>query len=495
MKKIYLLLFSIAFACETNKMQLQNNLSTDVPLSLHPENSHYFYYKGKPLVLITSAEHYGALLNPDFDYKKYLKTLASEGMNYTRIFTGSYFEISGQSFGINNNTLAPNHNRAITPWTANHTADEKLIYDLSEWNPDYFKRFHHFLQLADSLNIIVEVTLFSSIYTDDHWDINPQNPANNTNLDGELDRKEAHTLSNNGLLVYQLAYVRKIVRELNVYNNIFFEVQNEPWADRPVVVMNQTNREVLDINDWKQMSHFADEAALQWQDTIVATIAQEESGLDKKHLIAQNYTNYRAPIPYVHQEVDIINFHYAWPEAVQWNYHYDKVIGFDESGFAGKEDMVYRRQAWQFILSGGALFNNLDYSFYSGKEDGTGVNQAPGGGSKELRYQLRILNDFIHEFNLPAMSPDYTSVLNSAGMIPYVLSNPDKAYAVYLKAIGTHAAKLTLKTGNGTFTVVSLNPVNGETSALGDFEVVDERLTVDLLIPEGEVALKISKKD
>ena len=42
------------------------------PISLHPQNPHYFLYKGKPAVLITSAEHYGAVLNADFDYKKYL---------------------------------------------------------------------------------------------------------------------------------------------------------------------------------------------------------------------------------------------------------------------------------------------------------------------------------------------------------------------------------------------------------------------------------------
>ena len=76
------------------------------PISLHPKNQHYFLYKAKPAVLITSAEHYGAVLNADFDYKKYLQTMHTEGMNYTRIFVGSYVEIPG-SFGIRNNSLAP----------------------------------------------------------------------------------------------------------------------------------------------------------------------------------------------------------------------------------------------------------------------------------------------------------------------------------------------------------------------------------------------------
>ncbi len=38
------------------------------PIRLHPDNPHYFLFRGKPTILITSAEHYGAVLNPNFDY-------------------------------------------------------------------------------------------------------------------------------------------------------------------------------------------------------------------------------------------------------------------------------------------------------------------------------------------------------------------------------------------------------------------------------------------
>ena len=41
-----------------------------------------------------------------------------------------------------------------------------------------------------------------------------------------------------------------------------------------------------------------------------------------------------------------------------------------------------------FLLSGGALFNNLDYSFTVGHEDGTdATNKAPSGGGPALRRQ------------------------------------------------------------------------------------------------------------
>src|SRR5688572_11794393 len=77
---------------------------TITPIALHPDNPHYFIYKERPTVLITSGEHYGAVLNLDFDYATYLETLASDGLNLTRVFTGAYVEPVG-AFKIEQNTL------------------------------------------------------------------------------------------------------------------------------------------------------------------------------------------------------------------------------------------------------------------------------------------------------------------------------------------------------------------------------------------------------
>ena len=76
------------------------------PIRLHPKNPHYFLYRGRAVALIASGEHYGAVMNADFDYHRYLAALAAEGMNYTRLFGGSYREVPAKSFGIRRNTLA-----------------------------------------------------------------------------------------------------------------------------------------------------------------------------------------------------------------------------------------------------------------------------------------------------------------------------------------------------------------------------------------------------
>src|SRR5881227_3789887 len=88
------------------------------PLALHPDNPHYFQFRGKPALLITSGEHYGAVLNLDFDHVPYLDELQRRGFNLTRTFSGTYREVPG-SFKIRDNTLAPAAGRYLAPWVRN----------------------------------------------------------------------------------------------------------------------------------------------------------------------------------------------------------------------------------------------------------------------------------------------------------------------------------------------------------------------------------------
>ena len=85
------------------------------PVRLHAENRHYFDLAGRAGVLVTSGEHYGAVLNLDFDHTPYLDALAKDGLNQTRTFSGTYREVPG-SFQIRDNTLAPKPNRYRAPW-------------------------------------------------------------------------------------------------------------------------------------------------------------------------------------------------------------------------------------------------------------------------------------------------------------------------------------------------------------------------------------------
>jgi hypothetical protein len=152
-------------------------LATERPLSLHPDNPHYFLFRGRPAVLVTSGEHYGAVLNLDFDFAPYLDELHARGFNLTRTFSGTYREVPG-SFGIRDNDLAPAPGRYLAPWAR---AGDGETFDLDRWDDAYFRRLQQFLAEAGRRGIVVELVLFCPLYEDSLWDVSPMNAKNNSN--------------------------------------------------------------------------------------------------------------------------------------------------------------------------------------------------------------------------------------------------------------------------------------------------------------------------
>jgi hypothetical protein len=396
------------------------------PIALHPDNPHYLLWRGKPTILITSGEHYGAVLNRAFDYKKYLATLQRHGFNLTRTFSGAYCEPPG-AFRIERNTLAPANGDLICPWARSDRsgyANGGSKFDLTKWDPAYFKRLIDFVAEAGKRGVVVELVLFCPFYEDQMWDLSPMNARNNINGIGKMERTQVYTLEDKDLLAVQEAMVRRIVTALKDFDNLYYEICNEPY-------FGGVTRE--------------------WQDRIAETIVRAESTFKAKHLIAQNIANKSKKVENPNPHVSIFNFHYAKPPvAVSQNYHLNKVIGDDETGFAGDDRIKpYRREGWDFIIAGGALYDNLDYSFAVGYEDGTAQINAPGGGGSTFRKQLEILRDFIDGFNFLRMRPD-NSVIK--GGVPKdatarALTENGQAYAIYINGNGVAQILLDLPKG------------------------------------------------
>ena len=216
----------------------QSKLPPAPPIRLHPQNPHYFLFRGKAIALITSGEYDGSVLNADIDFHKYLATIDSDGLNYTRIFGGSYIEVPAKSFGILRNDLAPRPGRYIAPWARSETpgyAGGGNKFDLTKWNPDFFERYRAFLADASKRGIVVEISLFSSHYDEMMWKISPFNPSNNINGTSDIEWKKLQTLENGNILAFQEKYARKLVDEARDFDNVIFEIQNEPWSDRPTL--------------------------------------------------------------------------------------------------------------------------------------------------------------------------------------------------------------------------------------------------------------------
>lgn len=464
--------------CFTVKLFAQNNQV----LQLLPKNPHYFMYQNKPTVIVGSGEHYGAVLNLDFNYDVYLKTLQNDGLNITRLFVGAYYEKPG-AFGIERNTLAPNEGSLVLPWKK---INEK--YDLSKWNESYFERLHDFIKKAGQAGIFVEITLFSSYYNNG-WPYHPFNGLNNINqIPTNIPFDKVNTLENSSILKFQEIYVRKMVRELNQYNHIYFEIQNEPWADKSdtVLILNDyISKEELkeDWNDWKNTLQVPSKTSAKWHQVVSGWIVEEEELLGKKHLISHNIANFKFPVSVTDPNISIYNFHYAHPDAVSLNYGINKAIGFNETGFSGRKNDTYRRQAWRFMMSGGGLFGHLDLSFSVGHEDGSDVeNKAPGGGGPILRKQLNILKNYLQGLNLSTLKPDKTFLGHVQGAFTFSMKDA-LSRVIYIEPILPEPAKINLIIPVGKYLIEWTDVITGEKIKTGKMKFSQTQM--QLVSPEG----------
>jgi hypothetical protein len=443
-------------------------------LQLHPDNPHYFVWRGKPTILITSGEHYGAVLNLDFDYTKYLDTLAKDRLNLTRTFSGGpYVEPQG-AFNIARNTLAPAEGRLIAPWARSDEpgyAGGGNKFDLSRWDDAYFERLRDFVRQASERGVIVEMNLFCPMYEDGQWRLSPFNRANNVNGVGDVDRLKIYTLNEHGgLLEYQERMTRKIVQELAEFDNVYYEITNEPYT-------RGVPRE--------------------WEHHMVDIVVDAQKDHVNRKLISLNIANRSAKVVDPHPAVSIFNFHYAVPpEAVTINFELNKVIGDNETGFRGTADRPYRSEAWEFLLAGGGLFNHLDYSFAVGHEDGTFAYPPtqPGGGNAGFRTQMRVLAEFMNGFDFVTMRPDNSVIKQGApseGAVR-VLLNRGQAYAIYLRDRPADES-LVVDLPEGKYTAEWIDVLNGQPVQRVDLQHPggDARLT----IPEfaDDVALRIRR--
>lgn len=470
-------------------------------LRLHPKNPHYFEYKGRPAIIVGSGEHYGAVINQAFDYRTYLQTLKVDGLNTTRLFTGAYFEVPG-AFGIAKNTLAPSPDRLLLPWARSTTPGYALggnKFDLSRWDEAYFTRLKDFLAEADRNGVIVEVNLFSSYYGAG-WPHSPLNRSNNVNNVDSVAPKAVNTLGNGNLLAFQEQYVRKIVREVNRYDNLYFEIQNEPWADLSdtILVYNEYSHREDPKSGYIHGASLEVTAACSndWQRRVAAWIADEERQLPKKHLIAQNISNFEYPIQNPDPNISIFNFHYANPAAVTVNYYIGKAIGLNETGFAGRRDHTYRRQAWRFLMAGGSLFNHLDYSFSVGSETGRDTSyRAPGGGSPTLRRQLGVVKAYFDGLDLATLKPDPALIQAAPGLSAQVLAHGASQWIIYLEPRALKPSPLRLNLKRGAYQVQWTDAVTGRS-------LKNETITVagtgahSLALPDGltDWVLKLTKQ-
>jgi hypothetical protein len=430
------------------------NLCAQQPVSLNRDNPHYLQYQGKPIILITAAEHYGSLINLDFDYVVYLDALKAQGMNYTRVFAGSMLEREEDIPWMKyDNTLAPRAGRVVLPWARSAIPGYRgggNKFDLDQWDNEYFLRLKNLLAQAEKRGVIVELTFFGNQYKDGLWENSPLHPDNNIQSVGPSGKnsfKLFQTLHNKELVSRQEGLVAKILSEVNSSDNVFFEVSNEPYNEAV---------DSSDVNDWHRH--------------MVEYIKRVEASLPKKHLIATNESVVD------HQDVSIANYHYVkvltMPD-FDWLLSLNKVLSMDETlgSLVHSDADDVRVEAWDFILRGGGIYNNLSWEHTPDKESGTPA-------SETIRNYLMNLQLFMSRFDYVKMKPAdeiVTNIPDSAFV--RVLSEIGKQYAIYIHhskekgsdwivaydaKISHYTDLLTIDLPKGNYTETWTNPSTGQ---------------------------------
>ena len=400
------------------------------PITVCPANPHYFMREGKPFVLVTSDHHYGAVIDADFDYARFLDFLAATGMNLTRIYPGGMFEPADKY--VAGNPLGPLPGRHILPWMRSDEAGAaaalaelgkpSLKFALDRWNPAYFSCLKAFVDRARQQGLVVEVAFFNGMYAD-CWPLMPLYHANNIQGVGHYEAAECGLFTtcsprNLDVLRYQRAYIAKITTELNEYDNVIYDLCDEPLLQG-----------LPDGN----VTFMPDRDVIPWVHALKEAFVESEAVLPKKHVLGQTVQSSSPdlsaeswcawlPTEYVR----------AATEALKKNYAARKpIVDVESDYFGGALVKPYgvdevRLEGWWFLLSGGAGVINLNGEYHRGQETG-------GADTRErIVPQRKILKDFVESLDLTSIARFDGVREIPSGAFAGALATAGRQYAVYL---------------------------------------------------------------
>ncbi|OJW21485.1 MAG: hypothetical protein BGO49_13525 [Planctomycetales bacterium 71-10] len=471
------------------------------PISVHPENPRYFLFRGKPLVLVAGSEHYGAVVNRLFDFDRYLRDAAERKQTVTRTFL-----LFREQQGARNpsSPIKPESPEFVAPWPRTGPGgalDGEPRYDLDRWNPEYFDRLHRFLSRASELGIVVELTIFSNTYTDSVWMLNPLRAQNNLQGVGKVEWPEYNTLRDKELVERQLAYARKVVQETSAFDNVYYEICNEPGGAVP--------------------GHATQAEVDAWQAEVGRTVRDELKSLGRRHLVvgAQAFSyvpSVTIPLDasFPDPTYDAVNVHplpdtHLGGRVFQMGNFMSKelklaemrdfgqavhAIGLkpcvmDEDNCASmyRDDVgwtIHRKRAWTSVMTG-CHYDFIDFSIQIGAE--TGV----AGSGPKIRAWMGNLSDFIHGFDFIHAAPapgwieekpdhlvvstlavegrDYAAYLADAREVaepgagepvggPISFTLPDGSYGLSLYSPTTGASSPAIPVEGGRKTTIALPP-------------------------------------
>jgi len=440
-----------------------------------------FLFRGRPRLLLCATEHYGSVQNRTFDFERYLEEAAARHQTLTRLFL-LFREL--QTARNPHSPLKMESPDFVTPWPRTgpgRALDGEPRYDLDQWNDEFFSRLDRFIAFAGERDIVVELTLFSNTYNDTVWALNPLRSANNISGVGNVEWPDYTSLREAELVERQIAYVRRVVQATHGFDNVYYEICNEPGGG----VAGHAS--ATDVDDW--------------QHQIAAVVRDEESRFGSRHLVfgSQAFA-YRAgaavqdhDTSFADPAFDVVNVH-PLPDISLGGRTYQlgpfmgkqltlealrdfcaaagslpKPCSIDEDNTASlyQDDegwTIHRKRAWVAALSG-CHYDYIDFSINAGQENGTPASRAA------IRSWMQHLSTFIHERDLVAARPGLLWVSDVPTRVVCIgYGSAEREYIAYLAdsreideagygELVTGSATVTLP--EGRFRMAAFSPTSG----------------------------------
>lgn len=413
------------------------------PVRIHPDNPRLFEFRGRPLVLLTATEHYGAVLNRPFRFERYLRDAAANGMTLTRLFT-LFRELQTP---INPaSTCKPASPDYVAPFARTgpgFALDGEPRFDLDRDDPEFYERLHRFIGAAGGLGVVVEVVLLSNTYGDPVWRLNPLHADNNVNGLPRCPAPDYLSMRHPALFERQRQHVRRIVTETRGYDNVIYELCNEPGGCAAAA----EGPPVSAVNDWL--------------DALIREVRAADHAGGRRHLIAGQEAFVDRPFrqtldrSYDAMDYDVVNVHPLPATRLRGADHdlgefmskqlrlaafrdftlaagrESKPLNHDEDNVASQYRdpdgwTVHRKRAWVAVLCG-AHYDVIDFSIQPFLEAGSPDAQ------EHLRSWFRLLSTYVHALDLTRCRP-LPEIPRSwpPGAVAVAFGAPGADYTVYL---------------------------------------------------------------
>lgn len=205
-------------------------LKKDLRIKPWTENSWYWQYKGKPILLLGASGDDNLFQWPEEMLIPHLDSMKKVGANYVR------------------NTMSDRKDKGFELYPFKQL--ENGNYDLNLWNDEYWKRFETFLKETEKRDIIVQIEVWDRFdYSTKFWLSNPYKPSNNINYPADESGLNAEYPDHAGtnkqpfffttpkqrnnqlLLQFQKRFVEKLLSYSLHYNHVLYCMDNETSAD------------------------------------------------------------------------------------------------------------------------------------------------------------------------------------------------------------------------------------------------------------------------